>query len=115
MAPLVKLFHVQAYERIRTEDGYTDSWTKKGELRGYMYGANTRELMLAQQLGRTTTHTVAQQGKPQAAVGQRLVLPATTLPDGVTSVPARYLYIQGVNNEAEADIYTFYDLEERAE
>lgn len=72
-------------------------------IRAVLAQASPTEIAKYDQMQHPITHTVVQQGGPQAAAGDRLVH------------ASRVFYIQGVDNIAELGHYTLYQAQERVD
>ena len=104
---LVKVFTIEDYQRVYDEEGgYTQDWVAVGALEAILADAGTREYLRAQVASENTTHTVNQQGPPQAVDGQRL---RVLMPDG----REMYLLIESVDNPGGLGIWTIYYCERR--
>lgn len=105
---LVKTFTIEDYQRVDDpEGGYTQEWVAVGSLTGILADAGAREYMRAQAVGENTSHTINQEGAPQAIPGQRL---RGSTPDG----REEFYLIESVDNPGGLGIWTIYYVERRS-
>jgi hypothetical protein len=105
---LVKTFTIEDYQRVYDEEGgYTQDWVPTGTLSGILADAGAREYMRAQATNENTSHTINQEGPPQATDGQRL---RGTTPDG----REEFYLIESVDNPGGLGIWTIYYVERRS-
>ena len=102
---LEREFVAESFERVDEEGGgYREEWKPFDTTVGVLASANTREMMMAQQLRINTSHVIVCRGAPVAGPQQRL-----RLRGGASD---RFFRIDYVDNPGDLNHWALYYAEE---